>query len=87
MNNKIVGYCVRCRVKRPIMNPKEVQLKGRGGTLKKAVRGICPVCGTTMFRILKKTEVVNEETNKTKEEINESIEKERVDFEKENQMK
>ena len=87
MTNEIIGYCVKCKKKQVIMNPKEVQLKGRGGTMKKAVRGICPVCGTTMFRILKKSEKVNEETNKTKEEINESIEKERVDFEKENRVK
>jgi len=41
------AYCVKCRAKREIRNP-------RAGTLKNgrpATQGVCPVCGTKMFRI------------------------------------
>jgi hypothetical protein len=41
------GYCVKCRAKREIKNARAVTLKnGRPAT-----QGICPVCGTKMFRI------------------------------------
>jgi len=41
------AYCVKCRTKREMKEPKAVTMKnGRPGT-----RGICPVCGTKMFRI------------------------------------
>ena len=33
---------------------KEVKMKGKGGTERKAMKGVCPSCGTTMFRILPK---------------------------------
>ena len=39
------AYCVKCREKREIQNPKEVTMKnGRN-----AVEGTCPVCGTKLF--------------------------------------
>jgi len=41
------AYCVKCRSKREMKDPKKVTLKnGRPAT-----QGICPVCGTKMFRI------------------------------------
>lgn len=40
-------YCVKCRAKRSAKNMKRVKLKnGRPAT-----KGICPKCGTNMFRI------------------------------------
>ena len=48
---EIEGYCVRCRARRPIQNP-EPTVTERG---QHAVRGTCPVCGTTMFRFVKAT--------------------------------
>lgn len=42
------GYCVKCKAKRPIKDAKEVTMaNGR-----KALKGVCPVCGTGMFKIL-----------------------------------
>ena len=42
------GYCVKCKTKRKISNPQEVKMaNGRP-----AMKGVCPVCGTGMFKIL-----------------------------------
>ena len=32
----------------------EVEMAGKGGIKRKAMKGKCPTCGTTMFRILGK---------------------------------
>ncbi|HET7337407.1 MAG: DUF5679 domain-containing protein [Nitrosopumilaceae archaeon] len=41
------AYCVKCRKKVDISNPKEVKLKNG----RPAVKGTCPKCGTNVFRI------------------------------------
>jgi len=41
------AYCVKCRTKREVQDPQPVFTEGG----KPATRGICPVCGTTMFRM------------------------------------
>jgi len=48
------AYCVKCKKKQEIKDPQEVSMKGKGGTKRKAVTGVCPVCGTKMFKILGK---------------------------------
>lgn len=41
------AYCVKCHAKREMKNPKSITMKnGRPAT-----QGVCPVCGTKMFRI------------------------------------
>lgn len=40
-------YCVKCRAKRDVANPEKVTMKNG----KPAMKGKCPVCGTSMFRI------------------------------------
>jgi len=41
------AYCVKCRNKVEIKNPKQVTLKnGRPAT-----QGVCSACGTKVFRI------------------------------------
>ena len=41
------GYCMKCRTKREIKNPMAITMKnGRPAT-----QGVCPVCGTKMFKI------------------------------------
>jgi RNase P subunit RPR2 len=41
------GYCVRCRTTVPIKNPQRVRMKnGRAAT-----KGVCPNCGTGIYRI------------------------------------
>jgi hypothetical protein len=46
----IEAYCVKCRAKREMKDGKEVSMGGD----RKAMQGVCPVCGTKMFRILGK---------------------------------
>ncbi|MCJ7763570.1 MAG: DUF5679 domain-containing protein [Dehalococcoidales bacterium] len=41
------AYYVKCRSKREIKNPQRVTLKNS----RPATRGVCPVCGTGVFRI------------------------------------
>jgi len=41
------AYCVKCKTKREIKDPRSVTMK----TGRKATKGTCPVCGTTVFRI------------------------------------
>jgi len=33
-------------------NEKEVSFKAKGGKERRALSGVCPTCGTKMFRIL-----------------------------------
>lgn len=48
------AYCVKCRDKREMNDPKEVSFSGKGGQERRAMQGVCPVCGTKMFKILGK---------------------------------
>jgi len=41
------AYCVKCHAKREMKNPKSITMKNG----KPATTGVCPVCGTKMFRI------------------------------------
>jgi Zn finger protein HypA/HybF involved in hydrogenase expression len=48
------AYCVKCKAKKEMVEAKEVIMKGKGGTTRKALTGKCPSCGTKMFKILPK---------------------------------
>lgn len=48
------AYCVKCKAKKEIKDAKEVEFKGKGGAVRKALTGTCPTCGTKMFKILPK---------------------------------
>jgi len=41
------GYCVKCKAKREMKDAQKVTLKNG----KPATKGVCPKCGTKMFRI------------------------------------
>ncbi len=41
------GYCVKCRAKRQMNDAKNVTMKNG----KPAVKGVCSVCGTGMYKI------------------------------------
>lgn len=41
------AYCVKCRAKKEIKNPRNIMMKNR----RPAIQGICPTCGTKVFRI------------------------------------
>ena len=45
-----IGYCVKCRQKREMKDAKEVEMKGG----RRALKGVCSVCGTGMYKILGK---------------------------------
>ncbi len=45
--NHMQAYCMKCRTKREMKDPKSITMKnGRPAT-----QGVCPTCGTKMFRI------------------------------------
>ncbi len=41
------AYCMKCRAKREMKNTRSIIMKNR----RPATQGVCPVCGTKMFRI------------------------------------
>jgi hypothetical protein len=45
---------VKCKKKQEMKDVKEIEMKGKGGTKRKALSGVCSVCGTKMFKILGK---------------------------------
>lgn len=45
----VKGYCMKCKKKREMKNPKLVTMKNG----RKAYKGTCSVCGTKMFAITK----------------------------------
>jgi pimeloyl-ACP methyl ester carboxylesterase len=45
-STEVEAYCVKCKTKRPIQNPREVMMKNG----RPSVRGNCPVCGSQLFR-------------------------------------
>lgn len=52
--NNMEAYCVKCKAKKEMQDGAEVEMKGKGGVARKAMKGKCPTCGTAMFRILGK---------------------------------
>ncbi|HEX9709445.1 MAG TPA: DUF5679 domain-containing protein [Candidatus Thermoplasmatota archaeon] len=43
----VTAYCVKCKTKREMKNPKKTKMKNG----KPATKGVCPKCGTTLYRI------------------------------------
>ncbi len=43
------AYCVKCKAKKEMQQMEEVTMKNG----RKANKGKCPACGTSLFRILK----------------------------------
>lgn len=43
----MTAYCMKCRAKVEIKNPQSVKMKNG----KPATKGVCPKCGTKVFRI------------------------------------
>lgn len=41
------AYCVKCRAKKEMKDAKAITMKNG----KPATQGVCPTCGTKMFRI------------------------------------
>ncbi len=47
MNSESVAYCMKCKAKRPIQDAQAVYTSSG----QPATRGICPVCGTTLYQM------------------------------------
>lgn len=65
----IMGYCVKCKAKREIKDPVEVAMPAKGGKTRPAIKGVCPVCATGIFKIMPaapKPEVVAKAEDQTK---------------------
>jgi len=43
----VTAYCMKCRKKVEIKNPRQITLKNN----RPAVQGVCYFCGTKVFRI------------------------------------
>jgi Zn finger protein HypA/HybF involved in hydrogenase expression len=41
------AYCMTCRTKREMSHPKTIKTENG----KPAIKGVCPKCGTKMYRI------------------------------------
>jgi hypothetical protein len=41
------AYCVKCKAKREVKDPQQITMKNG----KPALSGVCPVCGTKVFKI------------------------------------
>ena len=44
---KMQAYCVKCRAKKEMKDARAITMKNG----KPATQGVCPACGTKMFRI------------------------------------
>lgn len=42
-----IAYCVKCKTKVEVKDPKKITMKNG----KPATKGVCPDCGTNVFRI------------------------------------
>jgi len=45
-----IGYCVKCKAKKTMVNEERVTMKSGHP----AVKGKCPTCGTGMYKIVSK---------------------------------
>jgi len=43
------AYCLKCKTKRQMTDTKAVTMKNN----RPAMQGVCPMCGTKMFKIMK----------------------------------
>jgi hypothetical protein len=53
MENKTLGWCVKCKKKTEIKNPEVVEIKNSRGS-RNAIKGTCSVCGTKMNVFIRK---------------------------------
>jgi len=51
MADVIQAYCVRCKAKSDMKDPKEEVMHGKRGS-RRVMKGLCVKCGTKMVRIL-----------------------------------
>ena len=54
MTDEIKAYCMKCKTERVIKDVQIVTMKNG----RPAAQGVCPVCGTKMFKFLPKDKAV-----------------------------
>ena len=84
MANQTEAYCVKCKAKREMKDPIEAVFKGKGGKDRRMLKGICPICGTKMCRILSSSSLSETKTPQQPPEIKQdvNIEKETDEWDK-----
>jgi L-ribulose-5-phosphate 3-epimerase len=55
MGKKFTGFCVKCKANREIKSACKIVMKNA----QPAVKGVCPVCGSEIFKVLTKEELEN----------------------------
>lgn len=53
INQNYQAYCVRCKKKVDVKDPKIVQMKNSKG-VRRAVKGTCSTCGTKLTAFIKR---------------------------------
>lgn len=48
----IEGRCMKCGEQKPMKDEEIIEMKGKGGTKRRAAKGVCPDCGTKMYKFL-----------------------------------
>lgn len=48
----VIAYCVKEKQKREMKDVQEIQMPAKGGKTRPALKGVCSVCGTGMFKIM-----------------------------------
>ena len=46
-----IGYCLKCKKSQKMIESEEITMKNG----RKAIRGKCPICNTTIYKILGKS--------------------------------
>ncbi|MGC9048976.1 MAG: DUF5679 domain-containing protein [Patescibacteria group bacterium] len=47
--------CLRCKKDVEVKDLKEITIKGKGGSPRSAITGTCSICGTKIFKFIKKS--------------------------------
>lgn len=50
----VIAFCVKEKEKREMKDVQEIQMPAKGGGTRPALKGVCSVCGTGMFKIISK---------------------------------
>lgn len=59
-----IGRCMRCKVNdREMVEAEVVEIKGKGGSTRRAAKGKCKVCGCSMYKMLPKAQPENNVQN------------------------
>jgi hypothetical protein len=46
--------CMKCKEERDVKDPEVIEMEGKGGSKRRAVKGKCAVCGTKVYKFLPK---------------------------------